>query len=141
MIKIKRLKAYAAAAAAAVAVAAVACSGSHHQVEVPDRPSSTESETTAELSDGSMRISGELQTLNYDDGGVIFSRSTDGIISAVRLSDGLGFDYDPATPSLKINGVKVGISSAELLKTADATEWHCVVLDDRKSKVYIVVNI
>lgn len=105
-----------------------------------DRPSSSPRENE-QLKDAGMRISGEVLTLNYDDGGILFSRSGDGTISAVRVSDGVGFDYTPAPPKLLINGVETELSSGELIKKDGSTEWHKLTMADRKTEIYIVVDL
>lgn len=105
-----------------------------------DRPTSSPREDQ-QLKDASMRISGEPLTLNYDDGGILFSRSDDGVISAVRLYDGVGFDYTPDPPALLINGVQTELSSGEIIKNDGATEWHKLTLADRKTEIYIVVSL
>ena len=81
------------------AVLTVAAACSKHTVEPPQRPSS-EPDISSELLDASTRIDGPLLTLRYDDGGILFSRSSDGVISGVRLNDGIEFEYDPAAPLL-----------------------------------------
>ena len=88
-----------------------------------------------------MRITGDLVNFIYDDGGILFSRSTDGTITAVRLRDGLTVDYKPDVASLKLNGVDIAVSSAELLASKNNTEWHRITLSDRRQTVYIVVSI
>ncbi|MDE5555653.1 MAG: hypothetical protein K2J10_10795, partial [Muribaculaceae bacterium] len=84
---------------------------------------------------------GPIINFKYDDGGFLFSRSTDGSISAIRVNDGLGFDYNPSVPSLKINGVAIAIKSAELLANRNNTEWHRISLADSRQNVYIVVSL
>lgn len=88
-----------------------------------------------------MRITGDLVNFVYDDGGILFSRSTDGTISAVRLRDGLTVDYKPDVSSLKLNGVDIAVSAAELLASKNNTEWHRITLSDRRQTVYIVVSL
>lgn len=105
-----------------------------------DRPSSEPIENP-QLKDAGMRICGEPLTLNYDDGGILFSRSDDGTISAVRVDDGVGFDYTPAASRLLINGVEIGLSSSEIVKKDGATEWHRLIMSDRKTEIYIVVSL
>lgn len=113
---------------------------SHNSTAEPDRPGQPPKEDP-ELSDASMRITGPIINFKYDDGGIMFSRATDGTISAIRLSDGLGFDYNPSVPSLKINGVDIAIASSELLANRNNTEWHRISLSDSRQNVYIVVSI
>ncbi|MDE5566964.1 MAG: hypothetical protein K2I89_08490 [Muribaculaceae bacterium] len=105
-----------------------------------DRPSSSPREDE-QLKDARMRISGDALTLNYADGGILFSRSGDGTISAVRVSDGVGFDYTPDPPKLLINGVETGLSSGELIKKDGTTEWHKLTMADRMTEIYIVVDL
>ena len=105
-----------------------------------DRPSSSPREDE-QLKDARMRISGDALTLNYADGGILFSRSGDGTISAVRVSDGVGFDYTPDPPKLLINGVETGLSSGELIKKDGTTEWHKLIMADRMTEIYIVVDL
>lgn len=88
-----------------------------------------------------MRITGDIVNFVYDDGGILFSRSTDGTISAVRLRDGLTVDYKPDVSSLKLNGVDIAVSAAELLASKNNTEWHRITLSDRRQTVYIVVSL
>lgn len=118
--------------------AAAACSG--HSVEVADRPSS-EPDISPELSDPSSRIAGSPLTLRYDDGGILFSCSDRGVIGAVRLSDGVSFEYDPTAVSLTINGVALDLYEACLLQRRDNVEWHRLTLDDRKTTIFIVTDI
>lgn len=113
---------------------------SHNSQPEPDRPGQAPKEDP-ELSDASMRITGPIINFKYDDGGILFSRSSDGTISAIRVSDGLGFDYNPSVPSLKINGVDIAIKSAELLANKSSTEWHRISLADSRQNVYIVVSL
>ena len=117
---------------------AAACSS--RSIHEPVRPS-TDPVENPQLRDPSMRISGAPITLNYDDGGVLFSRTADGTISGVRVSDGVGFDYNPTTKLLTINGVPIAISSAQLAATDGTTEWHELTLADQKTVIYIVVNL
>lgn len=124
-----------AAFAILIAILVIGCGKDEHQIERPERPSEAEN---PELSDASMRVSGDKVTLRYDDGGVLFCRSNSGEVSVVRLSDDTRVEYDPSAPSLKINGADLGLRSAEIEKRADGTEWHRLVLDDG-SDVYIVV--
>lgn len=119
-------------------LASAACSS--HTVDVPDRPSS-EPDINPELSDGSTRISGPILTLHYDDGGIIFSRSADGVISAVRLSDGVGFEYDTSAKTFRINGADVALQDCRLLQKKDGVEWHQLKLSDRKTDIFIVTDI
>ena len=122
----------------AALLTSTACS--RHSSEQPDRPGQPPKEDPA-LSDASMRISGPLLELNYDDGGILFSQSADGTISATRVSDGLGFEYNPSAPSFNINGVDYPVSSATLLADRDNTRWHRVNLSNIKDPVYIVVSL
>ena len=113
---------------------------SHGSSPEPDRPGRPPKEDPESL-DPAMRITGDLVNFIYDDGGILFSRSTDGTISAVRLRDGLTVDYKPDVPSLKLNGVDIAVSSAELLASKNNTEWHRITLSDRRQTVYIVVSL
>ncbi len=113
---------------------------SHGSSPEPDRPGKPPKEDPESL-DPAMRITGDLVNFHYDDGGILFSRSTGGEISAVRLSDGLTVDYNPETPSLKLNGVDIAVNSAELLASKNGTEWHRITLSDRQQTVYIVVSL
>lgn len=122
----------------AIILLLAACS--HNSAAEPERPGQAPKEDP-ELSDASMRITGPIINLKYDDGGILFSRSTDGTISAIRVTDGLGFDYNPSVPSLKINGVDIAIKSAELLANRNNTEWHRISLSDSRQNVYIVVSL
>lgn len=116
---------------------AAACSG--HKDNFPDRPVPGGEADEAAAADPSMRIDCDALHLSYNDGGIIFQRSTDGVISGVRLSDGASFDYDPSAPELRINGVVMELSEAKTLKREGTTEWHR--LTSRKGdKIYIVVT-
>lgn len=90
-------------------------------------------------SDAAMRIDCDALRLSYDSGGIIFSRSADGVISGVRLADGAAFDYDPAKPELRINGVVLELKEADIIKRSGTAEWHRCV-SRRGDKIYIVVN-
>ena len=116
----------------------VACSS--RSIHEPDRPS-TDPVENPQLKDASMRISGTPLTLNYDDGGILFSRTAEGTISGIRVSDGVGFEYSLSAKSLQINGVQVALSSAELVKKEGATEWHRLTLADGTTNICIVVNL
>ena len=122
------------------AVLTVAAACSKHTVEPPQRPSS-EPDISSELLDASTRIDGPLLTLRYDDGGILFSRSSDGVISGVRLNDGIEFEYDPAAPLLKINGVTAELHSARLVQRKDGVEWHQLTRSDRKTDIFIVSDL
>lgn len=113
---------------------------SHGSSPEPDRPGKPPKEDPESL-DPAMRITGDLVNFVYDDGGILFSRSTDGTISAVRLRDGLTVDYKPDVSSLKLNGVDIAVSAAELLASKNNTEWHRITLSDRRQTVYIVVSL
>lgn len=113
---------------------------SSRSIHEPDRPS-TDPVENPQLKDASMRISGTPLTLNYDDGGILFSRTADGTISGVRVSDGVGFEYTPSAKALQINGVPTALSSAELVKKEGSTEWHRLTLADGTTNIYIVVNL
>ena len=89
--------------------------------------------------DPSMRIDCDALRLSYADGGIIFQRSSDGVISGIRLADGAAFDYDPAKPELMINGVAMDLKEAEIIKRSGSTEWHRC-LSRRGDKIYIVVS-
>lgn len=112
------------------------CSG--HQNEPTERPG-TEPAINPELTDRSTRISGSPLTLRYDDGGILFSRDSHGIISAVRLSDESRFEFDPAGPELKINGVTVNLAGASLVQEKESTLWYRLDLTGSAAPVYIVI--
>lgn len=123
-----------------LAATALLYSCSSRSIEPEQRPGQGNKDEE-QLSDNSMRISGSPLELNYDDGGILFSKSTDGVISGIRLADGRSFDYNPAEPSLKINGVELDIFKAEKLQQKGTAEWHHILLSDRKTNVYIVVDL
>ncbi len=105
--------------------------------EPHDRPGK-EPAVNPELADASMRISGSLLTMRYEDGGILFSRDSKGVISAVRLSDECRFEFDPSLPSLRINGGDVPLVSAELLQQKDGCSWHRLTVSGENEVVYIV---
>lgn len=110
----------------------------HSDFEHPDRPS-TEEEEDLQLKDSRMRIESSLLSLDYDEGGVLFSRATDGTISGVRVDDGASFDFDPEAPSLHINGVDHPLMSAKLAKETPTGRWYRLTLADGTTDVYIVI--
>lgn len=122
-----------------VGLIAVACSHSHPAPE-PDRPGQPVKDDP-QTTDASMRISGPLLNLLYDDGGILFSRADDGTISGVRISDGLNFEYNQSAPSLKINGVDQPLISAEILSRRNNIEWHRLTLTSSRTPMYIVVDL
>lgn len=117
----------------------ISVSCARHSIDIPERPAN-ETENEPELNDDAMRISGEVMTLRYDDGGVLFCRTADGIISAVRLADDISFLFDPVTPSLKINSTDIRLESATLAKESANCQWYRLVTADRHKNIYIVVN-
>lgn len=119
-------------------ILAVSCSD--HTFTVEDRPAS-ERQDDIQLADPAMRICGDALTLRYDDGGVLFSRTGNGVVSAVRVDDGASFEYDTVSGRLKINGADVAVASSELLKRDGTAEWHRVTLSDNTSVIYIVFDL
>lgn len=124
----------------AVVLTACGSSDSPERTDRPDRPERPTEKGDGELDDDAMRISGEVLTLRYDDGGVLFSRTADGVISAVRLADDMRFEYDPSGPSFEVNGRNIVLSSARLERKAGDTEWHRLVIADGNKTVYVVVD-
>ena len=110
-----------------------------HSADIPDRPSG-ETPTSPELDDDAMRISGEALTMNYDDAGILFSITNDGVISAIRLADDTRFEFDPAKPSLTVNGSAIRLKSSEIAKQTDDCRWYRLVTSDRGKEIYIVIN-
>lgn len=112
--------------------------GGHHP-ETPERPGTGQT-VSPELSDGSMRICGSLLTLSYDDGGILFSRNSNGVISAVRLADECRFDFDPSVPELKVNGVAVGLAGASPVQEKESAIWYRLDLTAVDDPVYIIIT-
>lgn len=110
-----------------------------HSVDIPDRPS-VEKPTSPELDDDAMRICGEALTLRYDDGGILFTTTNEGIVSAIRLSDESRFEFDPAKQLLTVNGSVIRLKTAEIAKQNDVCRWYRLVTADRDKEIYIVVN-
>ncbi len=117
----------------------VASSCGNHNDSFPERLEPGAEAEDAVMADPSMRIDCDALRLSYDKGGIIFRRSTDGVISGVRLSDAAAFDYDPAKPKLLINGVAMELKEAEIIKHTGVTEWHRCI-SRRGDKIYIVVS-
>lgn len=113
-----------------------ACGTSHS--EVPERPGE-KPEVSSELADGSMRISGAPLTLRYDDGGILFSRDSRGVIRGIRLADECRFEFDPSVPSLKINGVAVVLAGVALVQEKDGVSWYRLDPTGSDGPIYIVV--
>ena len=103
---------------------------------MPERPSSGEPDDPELLDDG-MRISGEVLSMRYDDGGILFSITPEGKISAVRLADDIGFVFDPTGPALSVNDKAVGLDSAEMIKEADGCKWFKLIAAGGRQKIYI----
>lgn len=113
----------------------------HHDNNVPvNRPGTAEPVESPELADGSMRISGPVLTMRYDDGGILFSHGDDGTVSAVRLSDEARFEFDPSKPSLRVNGVEIPLTTAETVKETDACRWFRLTTPDHQDPIYIVIE-
>lgn len=123
----------------AATILLVACS--HNEKSLPDdRPGDPVPADNPELADNSMRITGPLLTLRYDDGGILFSRDNNGMVSAVRLSDEARFEFDPAKPSLHVNGAEIILSAAETLKEKDGCRWYRLTTSDTSQPTYLVIS-
>ena len=116
----------------------VSCSHSYSNAPV-DRPGAPETSENAELDDYSMRISSPMLTLRYDDGGILFCLDDDGTVSAARLSDDCRFEFDPSTPSLRVNGATIPLASATLAKENNDCRWYRLTTPDSPDPIYIVI--
>ena len=121
-----------------ITILLASCSHSYSNAPV-NRPGAPETSESAELADYSMRISSPMLTLRYDDGGILFSLDDDGKISAVRLSDDCRFEFDPAAPSLRVNGSTIPLACATLAKENNGCRWYRLTSPDSPAPIYIVI--
>lgn len=123
---------------AILTIVITACSNDHGpQIERPGEKPAVE----AALLDSCMRIEASSLTLRYDDGGILFSKDDDGIISAIRLTDDARISFDPSKPAIDINGISITITDAEIAKQDGSTLWYSITTSDPKdNKIYIVIN-
>ena len=93
------------------------------------------------LSDACPRLETEgAESLRMDDGGVIFERDTGrGVLRGVRISDGHGFVFSPATMELSIDGERVELSGGEIAARREGREWHNLVRAADGSRILIVM--
>ena len=121
-----------------IITAFVSSCSSQSGFEDVERPGSNKPKPSPELEDASMRLVSPMLRLDYNDGGILFSISDAGVISGVRLKDESRFEYDPAKPSLSINGRDYQLEEAAVVKNEGAVCWHRIVISESKAEVFVV---
>lgn len=92
------------------------------------------------LDDSSMRIVSSAITLRYADGGILFSRSDGGAVTAVRIDDGCTVAFDASAASLSVNGAELTVTACRLAARSGATEWYCMTASELPDPIMIVID-
>ena len=113
----------------------------------PERPGHNPADIAAELNDPTPRYNYGGIALRYDDGGILFTRHTDGTtvitnldgIDRVTLSPGtmLG-DSSFSSPRLTIGATELPVLSLSLLKRNGKAAWYRAMFPDSTSTIIVL---
>ena len=142
----------------ALSLTIAACSRNHREgpidpdwIEEPGlRPEDPEKfDFTPELSNDALRFTSNDLSLRYDDGGIIFSRSTSGNVTVeiVELATGHSVSFSSESlwdegplkaPSLKINGSEIKITEASIEHINEKSAW--IYIHAPKNHIVLVID-
>lgn len=99
----------------------------------------------AELDDDCCRFVADMLTLRYNDGGILFSKETEGevtIYRAVELATGNSAELRLAdSPSLLVNGKEIAVKSVVIERENKKGAWINILTPDYKRIVFVVTDL
>lgn len=115
---------------AAAFILAACSSNSPEPVDRPgggtQRPEENAPDYSYIMDSRAIRFECDTLTLNYEDGGVLYSVEN-GRHRLIELSSGRNVTFCPADTSLTINGIPTDIRSLSLIATADGLDFHVLL--------------
>lgn len=99
----------------------------------------------AELDDDRCRFVADMLTLRYNDGGILFSKETEGevtIYRAVELATGNSAELRLAdSPRLLVNGKEIAVKSVVIERENKKGAWINILTPDYKRIVFVVTDL